>query len=136
MLVLDTNVISEALRPEPDARVKTWLKALPPASVFTTAITEAEIFRPEIGQSRRRPRRLQHRIFTQLERLRLRGGNHLPLRTGQMRRKQVVDLDFLNHAWFVLLVLASSKVHFSACRRCGPPAGQAAEEAGIAKRHA
>ena len=43
MLVLDTNVISEALRPEPDARVEAWLKALPPASVFTTAVSRAEI---------------------------------------------------------------------------------------------
>jgi predicted nucleic acid-binding protein len=43
MLVLDTNVISEALRPRPDARIKAWLEALPPASVFTTAISQAEI---------------------------------------------------------------------------------------------
>jgi len=43
MLVLDTNVISEAFRPEPDARVKAWLEAQPPASVFTTAISQAEI---------------------------------------------------------------------------------------------
>lgn len=43
MLVLDTNVISEVLRPEPDRRVKAWLKGLPSASVFTTAIAQAEI---------------------------------------------------------------------------------------------
>ena len=43
MLVVDTNVISEAFRPEPDARVKAWLEAQPPASVFTTAISQAEI---------------------------------------------------------------------------------------------
>ena len=43
MLVLDTSVISEALRPEPDARVEAWLKALSPASVFTTAVSRAEI---------------------------------------------------------------------------------------------
>jgi predicted nucleic acid-binding protein len=43
MLVLDTNVISEALRPEPDVRVKAWLEAQPPASVFTTAVSQAEI---------------------------------------------------------------------------------------------
>ncbi len=43
MLVLDTNVLSEVLKPEPNARVQTWLQAQPPASVFTTAITQAEI---------------------------------------------------------------------------------------------
>jgi predicted nucleic acid-binding protein len=43
MLVLDTNVISEALKPEPNARVQAWLESQPPASVFTTAISQAEI---------------------------------------------------------------------------------------------
>ena len=43
MLVLDTNVLSEVLRPEPDAGVQAWLRSLVPASVFTTAITQAEI---------------------------------------------------------------------------------------------
>jgi len=43
MIVLDTNVISELLRPKPDGAVESWLADLPPASVFTTAITEAEI---------------------------------------------------------------------------------------------
>ncbi len=43
MLVLDTNVLSEVLKPEPNAKVQAWLQAQPPASVFTTAITQAEI---------------------------------------------------------------------------------------------
>lgn len=43
MIVLDTNVISELLRPKPDGAVATWLADQPPASIFTTAITEAEI---------------------------------------------------------------------------------------------
>lgn len=43
MLVLDTNVISEVLRPKPDVRIKAWLEALPRASVFTTSISQAEI---------------------------------------------------------------------------------------------
>ena len=43
MIVLDTNVISELLRPKPDGTVEGWLADQPPASVFTTAITEAEI---------------------------------------------------------------------------------------------
>jgi hypothetical protein len=43
MLVLDTNVISESLKPEPDKRVMTWLRSQPSASVFTTAIAQAEV---------------------------------------------------------------------------------------------
>jgi hypothetical protein len=43
MLVLDTNVLSEVLRPEPDAGIQAWLRSQAPASVFTTAITQAEI---------------------------------------------------------------------------------------------
>lgn len=43
MIVLDTNVMSELLRPKPEGAVEAWLTDQPPASVFTTAITEAEI---------------------------------------------------------------------------------------------
>lgn len=43
MIVLDTNVISELLAPEPDISVMTWLSAQAPRSIFTTTITEAEI---------------------------------------------------------------------------------------------
>lgn len=43
MIVLDTNVLSEAIRPAPAAAVLRWLAAQPPAGLFTTAVTEAEI---------------------------------------------------------------------------------------------
>lgn len=43
MIVLDTNVLSELMRPTPNPRVWEWVKAQPAAGVFTTAITEAEI---------------------------------------------------------------------------------------------
>ena len=43
MIVLDTNVLSEVLRPAPDAGIQAWLRSQAPASVFTTAITQAEI---------------------------------------------------------------------------------------------
>lgn len=43
MIVLDTNVLSELLRPAPDPAVIMWLGTQTPAQVFTTAITEAEI---------------------------------------------------------------------------------------------
>lgn len=44
MIILDTNVISELMRREPDARVMTWIAVQPMASVFTTTLTQAEIF--------------------------------------------------------------------------------------------
>lgn len=43
MIVLDTNVLSEVLRPEPELRVLAWLDEQPANSVFTTAITQGEI---------------------------------------------------------------------------------------------
>ena len=44
MIVLDTNVISELMRREPDAAVMAWLGEQPMAGVFTTTLTQAEIF--------------------------------------------------------------------------------------------
>ena len=44
MIVLDTNVLSELMRPKPLPRVVHWLAACPPSSLFTTSITQAEIF--------------------------------------------------------------------------------------------
>ena len=43
MIVLDTNVLSEPLRPTPSARVLEWLRSQPNAALFTTTITEAEL---------------------------------------------------------------------------------------------
>jgi toxin FitB len=43
MIVLDTNVLSEILRPVPEPRVVEWLREQPRASVFTTTITRGEI---------------------------------------------------------------------------------------------
>ena len=43
MILLDTNVISEMMRPRPDPAVGRWLADRPPASVFISAITEAEL---------------------------------------------------------------------------------------------
>ena len=45
MIVLDTNVISEIMRPVPDEGVKTWLAAQDPLDLATTSITIAEIQR-------------------------------------------------------------------------------------------
>jgi hypothetical protein len=42
MIILDTNVLSEAIRPVPTRRVLDWLAAQPPSALFTTTISEAE----------------------------------------------------------------------------------------------
>jgi toxin FitB len=43
MIVLDTNVLSEVLRPAPEPRVVDWLNDQPRTSLFTTTITRGEI---------------------------------------------------------------------------------------------
>ncbi|HET9086242.1 MAG TPA: type II toxin-antitoxin system VapC family toxin [Acidobacteriaceae bacterium] len=44
MIVLDTNVLSELMRPNPSLRVLAWMRQLPRPQMAVTAITEAEIF--------------------------------------------------------------------------------------------
>ena len=43
MIVLDTNVVSNLMRRDPDATVVAWLDGLPAESVWTTAITVFEV---------------------------------------------------------------------------------------------
>ena len=43
MILLDTNILSELMRPAPNPAVERWLAAQPDASVFISAITEAEL---------------------------------------------------------------------------------------------
>jgi predicted nucleic acid-binding protein len=43
MIILDTNVLSEPLRPAPDPAVVTWLDAQSIATLYVTAISLAEI---------------------------------------------------------------------------------------------
>ncbi len=43
MIVLDTNVVSEAIRPQPDPSVASWLASRPSSALFITAITQAEL---------------------------------------------------------------------------------------------
>lgn len=43
MIVLDTNVLSEAFKPSPSRVVLDWLAAQEPATVFITTITLAEV---------------------------------------------------------------------------------------------
>lgn len=43
MIVVDTNVLSELMRPVPSTRVLRWLRARPAAELHTTAITQTEV---------------------------------------------------------------------------------------------
>ena len=43
MILIDTNVISEPLRPAPQARVIAWIDAQPLETLFLSAITVAEL---------------------------------------------------------------------------------------------
>jgi toxin FitB len=43
MIVLDTNVLSEFMRPKPSTRVMAWVAKQSATELFTTSITEAEI---------------------------------------------------------------------------------------------
>ena len=43
MIILDTNVVSELLRPAPEKRVVDWLGSLDGSGVYLTTITEAEL---------------------------------------------------------------------------------------------
>jgi toxin FitB len=41
--LLDTNVLSEAMKPRPAAAIASWMRAQPLRSLFTAAICQAEI---------------------------------------------------------------------------------------------
>jgi predicted nucleic acid-binding protein len=43
MILLDTNVLSELMKPKPVERVVRWIAAQPATSLYTTSITQAEI---------------------------------------------------------------------------------------------
>lgn len=43
MIILDTNVLSELMRPAPSAAVENWVSRQPVAGIFISAITEAEL---------------------------------------------------------------------------------------------
>lgn len=44
MILLDTNVVSELMRSSPAEAVVAWTAAQPASSLYTTSITQAEIF--------------------------------------------------------------------------------------------
>ena len=68
--LLDTNVVSEWVKPEPDARVLRWFAAVDEDSVWLSVITFAEI---RLGVERLRPGRRRDTLAAWLE-------NDLPAR--------------------------------------------------------
>jgi predicted nucleic acid-binding protein len=43
MIVVDTNVVSEVMKPAPDRQVAVWLRQQPVDRIYITAITKAEL---------------------------------------------------------------------------------------------
>lgn len=43
MIVLDTNVVSEAMKPEPDVRVRAWLNEQVAETLYLSSVTLAEL---------------------------------------------------------------------------------------------
>lgn len=63
MILIDTNVVSEPLRPSPEARVVAWIDAQPVATLYLSAITVAELrFGVASLPAGRRRARLQENI--------------------------------------------------------------------------
>ena len=63
MILIDTNVVSEPLRPSPEVRVVAWIDAQPVATLYLSAITVAELrFGVASLPAGRRRTRLQENI--------------------------------------------------------------------------
>ena len=67
MIVLDTNVVSEPLKPNPDPAVLIWLDNQEPQTLYLTAINLAELFAGvEALPARRKKTQLHQAINRQL----------------------------------------------------------------------
>jgi predicted nucleic acid-binding protein len=68
MIILDTNVISEAMQPNPNEAVMRWMRFAPGEELFTTSITEAEMRygaqRRHEGRKKRELEELVERVFS------------------------------------------------------------------------
>ena len=83
MIVLDTNVVSEAIKPEPQARVRAWLDAQSAETVFLSTITVAELlFRVAALADGKRKEMLATRIESVLSQF---AARILPFDTGAAR---------------------------------------------------
>lgn len=78
MIMLDTNVISESLRPAPESRVLDWINIQAIETLYLSAISVAELrFGAALLPSGRRKDKLQNRLEDKL--LPLFAGRILPL---------------------------------------------------------
>ena len=59
MIILDTNVLSALMRPNPDVAVVTWLDEQPSESIWTTAVSVLEV---RTGLELLRPTKNRHRL--------------------------------------------------------------------------
>ena len=68
MIVLDTNVISEMMKPRPSEQVARWVRYAPRDDLYTTAITEAEMrygaYRMSLHRDTRELETIVNRIFS------------------------------------------------------------------------
>jgi len=67
VIVLDTNVVSEPLKPSPEPSVLVWLDAQAPATLYLTSITVAELLAGVAAlPAGRRRSRLAHLVSAQV----------------------------------------------------------------------
>lgn len=67
MIVLDTNVVSEPLKPEPNPAVLAWLNIQEPATLYLTAVNLAELLAGiEVMPAGRRRTKLRHVLLDQM----------------------------------------------------------------------
>jgi predicted nucleic acid-binding protein len=70
MIVIDTNVVSEIVKPSPSAAVMAWFASQTPQNLYTTAITQAEIlYGIELLPKGRRRSALQNAILSLFEQM-------------------------------------------------------------------
>ena len=66
MFILDTNVVSELMRPAPDPAIASWVTERATSSLFLTAVTEAEL---RFGLAVMPPGKRREGLATGLERM-------------------------------------------------------------------
>ena len=103
MIILDTNVVSELMRPAPDPAIALWVAERSTSSLFLTAVTEAEL---RYGLAVMPPGRRRDGLAMGLERM---------LKTGFANRV----LPFDSGAARAYAGIAAAR------RRAGRPVGQA-----------
>ncbi len=68
MIVLDTNVVSEAMKPEPDAAVRAWLNDQAAETLYLSSVTLAELlFGIRALPAGKRKNRLDHALTELLD---------------------------------------------------------------------